>query len=61
LTVIVNVFVGPSHVTDPFAKCGVTTIVATTGAVPAFIAVNDAIFPDPLAARPIDGWSFVQV
>ena len=61
LTVIVNVFAGPSHVTEPFSKCGVTTIVATIGAVPAFIAVNDAISPVPPAASPIDGSSFVQV
>ena len=35
--------------------------VATTGAVPALVAVNDAISPVPLAASPIDIWSFVQV
>ena len=60
-TVIVNVFTGPSQVTDPFSKCGVTTIVATTGAVPVFVAVNDAISPVPLAASPIEISSFVQV
>ena len=61
MTVIVNVFVGPSQVTDPFSKCGVTTIVATTGAVPVLVAVNDAISPVPLAASPIDVSSFVHV
>ena len=34
---------------------------ATTGAVVAFNAVNGAIFPDPLAARPIEGVLFVQL
>ena len=61
LTVIVKVFAGPSQVTDPFSKYGVTTIVAVTGAVPGLVAVNDAISPVPLAASPIDVSSFVQV
>jgi hypothetical protein len=39
---------------------GVTTMVAMTGAVPAFVAVNDGIFPEPLAASPIVGSLFVQ-
>src|ERR1035437_2679912 len=55
LTVIVNVFVGPSHVTPPLVKCGVTMIVAITGNVPALIAVNVGISPLPVAANPIDG------
>ncbi len=58
---MVNVFAGPSQVTDPFSKWGVTTIVATSGDVPALVAVNDGIFPVPLAASPIVGWSLVQV
>ena len=36
-------------------------IVAVTGAVPAFTAVKDAMSPEPLAARPIDGVLFVQL
>src|SRR5664280_1146302 len=52
LTVIVNVFVGPLQVTPPLVKCGVTMIVATTGAVPLFIAVNDGMLPLPMAASP---------
>ena len=51
LTVIVNDNGVPTH---PFAV-GVTVIVATTGAVPPFVAVKDGIFPVPLTARPIDG------
>ena len=55
LTVMVKVFVGPSHVLPSLVKCGVTTIVATTGAVPVFIATNDGISPLPVADNPIDG------
>jgi len=36
-------------------------MVAVTGAVVAFVPVNDAIFPVPLAARPIDVVLFVQL
>jgi D-ribose pyranose/furanose isomerase RbsD len=39
----------------------VTVIVATTGALVALVAVNDAMFPAPEAARPIDGALFVQL
>src|SRR5664280_1858520 len=53
LTVIVKVFVGPSHVTPPLVKCGVTMIVATTGVVPALMAVNEGILPLPVAASPM--------
>ena len=61
LTVIVKVFVGPSHILLPLLKCGVTMIVATTGAVPKFIAAKEAMSPVPLAKSPMDGVSFVQV
>jgi hypothetical protein len=57
LTVIVNVFAVP---VQPAFE-GVTVIVATTGAVPALVAVNEAISPVPLAARPIDVALFVQL
>ena len=36
-------------------------IVAVTGAVVLFVAVNDGISPDPLAARPMAVLLFVQV
>jgi hypothetical protein len=56
-TVIMNVIGAP---VQPFAV-GVTVIVATTGVVPALIAVNEGISPVPLAASPIDGVLFVQL
>ena len=61
LTVMVNVVDGPVQLTPPFVKVGVTVIVAVTGAVPLFTAVNAAIFPVPLAARPIVVFEFVQL
>ena len=45
---------------QPFAV-GVTVIVATTAVVPLFVAVNEAIFPVPLPANPIEGLLFVQL
>jgi len=60
-TVIVNVFVGPTHEVPPFVNVGVTIIVATIGVVPPFVAVNEEILPDPLAGRPILGWELVHV
>src|SRR4051812_21057442 len=36
-------------------------MVAVTGTVPALVAMNEAILPDPLAARPIVVLLFVQV
>ena len=36
-------------------------MVATTGTVPGLLAMNEAIFPEPLAASPIDGVLFVQL
>jgi hypothetical protein len=61
LTVIVKVFVGPSHVTPPFVKCGVTMIVAITGDVPALIAVKVGILPLPVAVNPMLVSLLVQV
>lgn len=61
LTVIVNVFVGPGQFTTPSEKCGVTTIEATMGAVVVFRGVNDNMFPEPVAARPIPEAELVQV
>ena len=60
-TVIVNVIGVPVQVTPPLVYDGVTVIVATTGVVPVFTAVNDAMLPVPLAARPIDVVLFVQL
>jgi hypothetical protein len=59
-TVIVKVWAVPGQLCPPFVKVGVTDIVAVTGEVPAFVAVKDAIFPVPLAARLIDVLSLVQ-
>jgi len=55
-TVIVNDSVGPAH--GPLV--GVTTIVAITGAVPLFTAVNEGMLPVPVADNPIDGVSLVH-
>ena len=43
------------------AADGVTVIVAVTGALVKLIAVNDAISPLPLAARPMEGLLLVQL
>ncbi len=45
---------------QPFAV-GVTVIIATTAVVPVFVAVNEAISPIPLAAKPIEGLLLVQL
>ena len=52
-TVIVKVFVRPEQLLLPLVKVGVTTIVATTGAVVVLTAVNEAILPVPDPAKPI--------
>lgn len=57
LTVIVNVCEAP---VQPLAT-GVTVMVATCGVIPPLVAVNDAMFPLPNAARPILVLSFVQL
>ena len=44
---------------QPFAE-GVTVIVAVIGALVMLVAVNAAILPVPLAAKPIDVVLFVQ-
>lgn len=56
LTVIVKVSGVPRQ---PFTV-GVTVIDAVTAVVPEFTAVNVGISPFPLAARPMEGVSFVQ-
>ena len=50
---IVKVFVGPEQLLPLLVKVGVTTIVATTGAVVVFNAVKEAILPVPDPAKPI--------
>jgi hypothetical protein len=56
LTAIVKVWGVPGQP----ANEGVTVMVAVTGAVPVLVAVNDDIFPLPLAASPIHVLLFVH-
>ena len=58
--VMVNVLGDPEQVMPPLKYRGVTLIVATMAAVPVFTAVNDPIFPKPVAPIPIPELSFVQ-
>ena len=57
LTIIVNVVGVPGQ---PFA-IGVTVILAVTALAPTLTAVNAAILPVPLAAKPMLGVLFVQL
>ena len=57
LTVIENVCAVPEQEFDK----GVITIKAVTGKLETFTAVNAAIFPAPLAARPIEAAVLVQL
>ena len=61
LTVMVNVIGVPVQVTPALVYEGVTVTVATTGALVALVAVKLAMFPLPLAARPMDAVLFVQL
>ena len=61
LTVIVNVWVGPSQLTPPLLKCGVTTMLETFGTIPLFEATKEAISPVPKIGRPIVVLSLVQL
>jgi hypothetical protein len=56
LTVMVYVFGVPGQP----ATVGVTVIVAVIAVVPAFVAVNAGVFPDPDAAKPIAVFEFVH-
>ena len=47
---MVKVFVGPSQVTSPCVKWGVTVMVAVSGAVPLFTAVKLGKSPLPLGS-----------
>ena len=60
-TVIVNVIGVPVQLTAPFVITGVTVIVAVIGADVVFVAVNDAMLPLPLAAKPIEVVLLVQL
>ena len=57
LTVMLKVIAGPGH---PFAV-GVTVIIPVMGALVALLVVNDGIFPEPLAAKPMAVLLLVQV
>jgi phosphoribosylcarboxyaminoimidazole (NCAIR) mutase len=41
--------------------CGVAVIVAVTGLLPVFTAVNEAMLPVPLAGKPIEGVLLTQL
>ena len=58
-TVILKVIDVPEHPSELF--CGVTIILALTVVLPVFVAVNEGISPVPLAGKPMDGVSLVQV
>ena len=60
-TVIVNDIGVPTQLAPPFVNVAVTVIVAVTGAAPPFVAVKAAMFPVPLAPRPIDVVLFTQL
>ena len=56
-TVIANILAGPGQ---PFT-IGLTIILAITGTPVLLIALNDAILPQPLAAKPIEVLLLVQL
>lgn len=56
-TVMVNVIGVPGQ---PLAV-GVTVMVEVTGVVPALVAVNEAMLPTPLPAKPMEVLLFVQL
>ena len=58
---MVKVRVEPVHVSLPLVYVGVTTTVEVTVLDVLLTAVNEAIFPVPLAANPIDVVLFVQL
>jgi hypothetical protein len=60
-TVMVNVEGVPAQVFPAFEIDGVIVIVAVTGEALVFSGVNDGIFPDPLAGKPMAGVSFTQL
>lgn len=58
---IVNVLDVPKQLTPALVKVGVTVMVAVTGELLALVATKEAIFPDPVAASPIEGELFTQL
>ena len=58
---MVNVDDAPVQVMPALVNVGVTVIVAVTGVLPAFTAVNDGTVPVPLAPRPVAMLSFTQL
>jgi hypothetical protein len=53
LIVIKNVLLAPLHVIPPPVYCDNTEIVDVIGNVPELAAVNEGIFPIPVAPRPM--------
>ena len=60
-TVMVNVIGVPVQVTPALVNCGVTVIVATSGALVALVALNAAMSPVPAGASPIAVLLLVQL
>ncbi len=60
LTVMVKLIGVPVQVTVVPVYDGVTVMVAVEGVAPVFSAVNEAILPVPLAARPMEGFVLVH-
>ena len=58
---MVNVPDIPTQLTPALVNVGVTVIVAITGVMVLLVATNVGIFPEPLAAMPIDGVLFSQL
>jgi len=59
--VIVNVLDVPTQLTPAFVKVGVIVMVAVTGVLVALDATKEAILPEPLAAKPIEGVLLTQL
>ena len=60
-TVIVKNVDVPVQVTPALVKTGVTVIVAVSGAKEVLVAVNEEIFPDPPAPKPMEVLEFTQL
>jgi hypothetical protein len=58
---MVNICDAPVQVTAPKVAEGVTVIIPLMGLVVVFVAVKAAIFPVPVAARPIAVLLLVQL
>jgi hypothetical protein len=61
LTVIAKFCDGPGQVTALKRYCGVTVTVAVTGEVPVLMALNEEMFPVPVAESPMPVKLFVHV